>query len=298
MATMTANLGLTKPDYTDAADVGVLNGNFDLLDQAIAENRKQIVRSGNVQNLLDNSDFSNPVNQRGQDNYTGIGYAIDRWRTWDDTAVVVVRDGYISHDNSLFQYIPGLKKDQTYTLAVCNSSDVVFVYSGKPEDLGGTAEIAIHYDPGSDVVAIIISGTVWGIKWAALYEGEYTEETLPPYVPKGYAAELAECQRYYQRSYINTPESSVSNAVCCYSIAASTYGGGMVLFPTTMRITPTVTVYSPKSGNAGCICDFMSETDVTNITTIKTAKGFQIRGGGKLTIGNCYIWHYEASADL
>jgi hypothetical protein len=32
----------------------------------------------------------------------------------------------------------------------------------------------------------------------ALYEGEYTIETLPPYIPKGYAAELAECQRYFQ----------------------------------------------------------------------------------------------------
>ena len=29
--------------------------------------------------------------------------------------------------------------------------------------------------------------------WAALYEGEYTANTLPPYVPKGYAAELAAC---------------------------------------------------------------------------------------------------------
>ena len=34
-------------------------------------------------------------------------------------------------------------------------------------------------------------------KWAALYEGEYTAETLPEYQPKGYGAELAECQRYY-----------------------------------------------------------------------------------------------------
>ena len=34
--------------------------------------------------------------------------------------------------------------------------------------------------------------------WAALYEGEYTAETLPEYQPKGYGAELAECQRYYQ----------------------------------------------------------------------------------------------------
>jgi hypothetical protein len=36
------------------------------------------------------------------------------------------------------------------------------------------------------------------MEWCALYEGEYTAETLPEYQPKGYAAELAECQRYYR----------------------------------------------------------------------------------------------------
>lgn len=34
------------------------------------------------------------------------------------------------------------------------------------------------------------------VEWAALYEGTYTADTLPPYVPKGYSAELAECMRY------------------------------------------------------------------------------------------------------
>jgi hypothetical protein len=34
-------------------------------------------------------------------------------------------------------------------------------------------------------------------EWVALYEGEYTAETLPSYVSKGYAAELLACQMYY-----------------------------------------------------------------------------------------------------
>ena len=37
------------------------------------------------------------------------------------------------------------------------------------------------------------------IRWAALYEGSYDASTLPAYQPKGYAAELAECQRYFER---------------------------------------------------------------------------------------------------
>ena len=43
------------------------------------------------------------------------------------------------------------------------------------------------------------TGTAAVVRWAALYEGEYTAETLPPYVPKGYAVELSECLRYYRR---------------------------------------------------------------------------------------------------
>ena len=35
MATTTTNLGLTKPDYTDAADIAVINTNMDTVDAAI-----------------------------------------------------------------------------------------------------------------------------------------------------------------------------------------------------------------------------------------------------------------------
>lgn len=37
MATVTANIGLTKPGYTDSAEVGVLNANFDIIDGKIGD---------------------------------------------------------------------------------------------------------------------------------------------------------------------------------------------------------------------------------------------------------------------
>ena len=68
---------------------------------------------------------------------------------------------------------------------------------------------------------------------AALYEGEYTAETLPPYVPKGYAAELAECLIYYRKIKANneTFPGYAANGVA-YAFIALTQ---------TMRISPTVT---------------------------------------------------------
>ena len=51
--------------------------------------------------------------------------------------------------------------------------------------------VSIHNRKGSVLDASV------DVQWAALYEGSYTADTLPPYIPKGYGAELAECQRYF-----------------------------------------------------------------------------------------------------
>lgn len=53
-------------------------------------------------NLLDNWYFGNPVNQRGQTEYTAAGYTIDRWKL-DVGGAVTLEDGYIC-----------LKKSGTY----------------------------------------------------------------------------------------------------------------------------------------------------------------------------------------
>ena len=42
-------------------------------------------------NLLDNSDFRNPVNQKGQTSYTEVGYTIDRWYK-ENFSVLTVND--------------------------------------------------------------------------------------------------------------------------------------------------------------------------------------------------------------
>ena len=76
------------------------------------------------------------------------------------------------------------------------------------------------------------TGTAAVVRWAALYEGEYTAETLPPYVPKGYAAELAECLRYYRKIKSNNETFS----------GYATGGVAYAFIPLqTMRIAPTVT---------------------------------------------------------
>ena len=58
-------------------------------------------------NLLDNSDFTNPVNQKGQGSYSGTGYSIDRWYTPNSNFVVSiigssVRFSSVSSSSSYF----------------------------------------------------------------------------------------------------------------------------------------------------------------------------------------------------
>lgn len=131
----------------------------------------------NPVNLLDNSDFTNLVAQSGiGGNHGTISYAADRW---------AMISGTVSYTAGT-----GLTLNGTITQKLENATAAAYPYVGM---VSGTASII--YADGA--ITITSSGGV--IQWAALYTTEYTADTLPPYVPKGYAAELAECQRYYFR---------------------------------------------------------------------------------------------------
>lgn len=162
------------------------------------------VRKAAPRNLLDNSDFRNPVNQRGQtsivvnnDVYT---YFIDRWCFVDwsgnDAGTLTLTDGGISVTVEMLNFYQRFEKGvmdltKSYTLAVCYDDGTIEINKNPLFSESAFDSISFTVMPGKTV------------SWAALYEGSYTAETLPEYLPKGYGAELAECQRYYQRFFYN-----------------------------------------------------------------------------------------------
>ena len=182
-----------------------------------------------VYNLLDNSDFVHPVAQAGVNGAHGTtGYAVDRWNRTSGATVSQAADGLkiVSDKTSwtagIQQRIEAKRFADVMTFAVRGVFPVacrLFVYIGSGTTNFGTAyfqgdaaerTLVLKLTKpdgltGDEVVNVYISpdtgstGTAAVVRWAALYEGEYTAETLPPYVPKGYAAELAECLRYYRR---------------------------------------------------------------------------------------------------
>ena len=216
-----------------------------------------------VYNLLDNSDFVHPVAQAGVNGAHGAtGYAVDRWMRTSGATVSQAADGLkiVSDKTSwtagIQQRIEAKRFADVMTFAVRGVFPVacrLFVYIGSGTTNFGTAyfqgdaaerTLVLKLTKpdgltGDEVVNVYISpdtgstGTAAVVRWAALYEGEYTAETLPAYVPKGYAAELAECLRYYRKIKAD------NETFAGYAARGVAY----TFIPLTqaMRIAPTVT---------------------------------------------------------
>lgn len=180
-------------------------------------------------NLLDNSNFSDPINQRGLTQLTGLqGTAhtyglIDRWLCYGSGTVFTVENGYIKAVNNgnatcgIVQRVESgvIRAGKKYTLAckaTVGASARLSYGAGlnvhtHQIDLNAANEIHTHTftasesTDGAHIVRLctLANAQTFKVEWMALYEGEYTADDLPPYVPMGYAQELAECQRYFVR---------------------------------------------------------------------------------------------------
>lgn len=223
-------------------------------DAATAGYAKMVAsRASSPRNMLDNSDFRNPVNQRGKttDNATDWAYAIDRWIfgnvTYKLTTNGITLTPYGSGEEHLMaEYLE--KQDfligKKLTFAVGLSNGNVCIATGTVPQKSDWAQIAqaelngvmlsVMWSGGNNyLMPRILVGQETTVAWAALYEGEYTAETLPEYQPKGYGAELLECQRYFF--------APVSQQ---FGFANSTTGGLVLInLPTIFRIIPTITGY-------------------------------------------------------
>lgn len=190
-------------------------------------------------NFLDNSNFNQLVDQRGSGTYTGAGYGFDRWVSLNSqlTAKKIAytntttntKEGLLQLKNAntseavvygqrISPEISEWMRGKTFTFAICMLDGMIIACSGtcSAADLTDAATKIQFSATGSGGVGrievikvaetqnftariIIKAGGTVALRWAALYEGEYTADSLPAYHSKGYAAELNECRRYYQK---------------------------------------------------------------------------------------------------
>lgn len=131
----------------------------------------KLVNGAVYPSLLDNSDFTNPVNQRGvSGTISTAGYFIDRWKLVSGTVQITAE---------------GLVLNGTISQILENAAGTDVTASAS----AGTAS----YDNSTKTFTLTATGQT--ITWAKLEKGS----VATPYVPKGYGAELAECLRYFQR---------------------------------------------------------------------------------------------------
>lgn len=215
-------------------------------------------------NLLDNSDFRNPVNQRGTSSYnTAHAYCIDRWKLNDyagtGTLAVTASGVKLTSASGVAEISQKLErsasftgKNMTFAVKILGASspnilNVTFGTNHSSVEANGCT--LIHWS--NDFLIRVSSEKT--IEWAALYEGTYTADTLPEYHPKGYAAEFAECQRYF---YQTSGELVLSGYIT--GSAKRLYVGihlpEMRISPSLANPVPTMTIrttagYSPVANN-------------------------------------------------
>lgn len=256
-------------------------------------------------NLGTNTNFSNPINQRGAASYTGdrtSPHCIDRWRISNGTTYTV----------------------GTHTLSAAN-------YANRACGMWQANEIGAHQlSIGDDVtVSIYANGqlhtAVMQILDRSLYSSfvdvpaEYTcddfelvlctyagdgskynlgvypkkaltinyikwekDSVATPYVPKGYGAELAECLRYFQRVYADLRTYPTLKDVP-YRFSQSTLQ--------VMRIKPTISACGTPY-TFGCTIIALDAQPMAFTVETKITEQGQTSGAASM------LGHFDLSADL
>lgn len=256
-------------------------------------------------NLLDNSDFKNPVNQRGQTSYSGTKYTIDRWWLQTDTGTASIGDNGLTlatNDSTsckIMQYVEKLDINKVYTFVIKDTSENVYlihsVPNGRNEEQTSFGSMIVNTtnlnnENKSAFSMSLDPGTTITLTWAALYEGAYTADTLPPYVPKGYASELAECRRYY---------SDLGRRDALVSAAWGTYSGTVTL-PTVMATASPTVIVKDMNGNidkASVVSGNGEGTSIT-ITYSRTNKSVDVYPAGTGSVGQTIRYTIALSSDL
>ena len=283
-------------------------GNLKMPDseETIAEHYRQFCN----RNLLDNWYFANPVNQKGQIEFTGSGYTIDRWRSYG--AKVSINDGYISlstEGNPTFcQKSEFDLYDKTLTFSVLLANGSLCTGTGilasgtawKNTTLYEDSSIKLwlqNSDPlfntaidikGNTPVDMVAAKLEFGSSQTLAHKegSKWVLNEIPDY-----ATELAKCQRYFYKT---------QGAFEYRGIAINQWymNNGTIELPVSMRIKPTCKVFD-RHGNAGKISIRNNDESVNGILTPlsnRTLLAYAPDAG--FTIGTEYDFAIEADANL
>ena len=283
-------------------------GNLKMPDseETIAEHYRQFCN----RNLLDNWYFANPVNQKGQIEFTGSGYTIDRWRSYG--AKVSINDGYISlstEGNPTFcQKSEFDLYDKTLTFSVLLANGSLCTGTGilasgtawKNTTLYEDSSIKLwlqNSDPLFNTAIDIKGNTPVDMVAAKLELGSFQtlahkegSKWVLNEIPD-YATELAKCQRYFYKT---------QGAFEYRGIAISRWyvSSGTIELPVPMRIKPACKIFD-RSGNVGKISTRNTgETVNGSIAAVTNRVVYAYATDANFVTGTEYDFAIEANANL
>lgn len=231
--------------------------------------------------------FGGGVQNNAQDRSYPFAYTINAADTWE-------------------QKVVSISGDTTGTWLKTNGSGLVLCFDlGTGPSVAGTANswAATNYQSATGATSIVAtSGATFYITGVQLEAGD----TATPFENRSYGAELALCQRYYQKSY-NTDVAVGTNILTGVSQWRNIVGNGGVFLRSTeflrtqMRATPTYVIYT-QAGVAG---SFNSFDGTSRTHTVSNLDKTSARGFGGITVTGTsvpdnaeYFYHYTASAEL
>lgn len=246
--------------------------------------------SGGNSDLIDNGNFSQPVNQRGANSYSGNGskvYTIDRWFT-ESTAspAVTIANKYITVASGaeIKQIIPAENLAEF-------PSDTDVGYTAVSRETNGTMHIANSSGLTDSKLSFVIGDANTGVtvtlgsgnwEYCALYKGIYTASDAPGYVAKPYSAQYMECLRYFRKTVLQGVAET------------NTFIAPVNMFDPPFRVIPTIMA----EGDFGA--PGVGGPSASNIS-ILAYEGFvqEIKDNNSgLTPGILYRLYVKASADM
>ena len=120
-----------------------------------------------------------------------------------------------------------------------------------------------------------------------------------PYEMQIYSDQLAQCQRYYWKTYNQSTVPGAASSTATYRTRAyvSSYAAAVVQFPVLMRTTPTVTLYNPVTGGTNSWYNTDASTSATaGLSTVMDSA--VVTESSSVTTNNSYFFQIVASAEL
>lgn len=239
-------------------------------------------------NLLINGDFK--IWQRGEAfERKSSAYTADRWKCSSSDGTTA-GNGIFRHENGLeirlkFHRIMYTMEDRDFLNILGKKVTLSWSYNGVIQ-----SETIIAENP--TIFNKIFQPGV--LNWVKLELGEIAT----PFVPKSYAEELEDCQRYYEKSYNMSalPGAIINRGQIIFPVNGVQRIDHFISFKTRKRIPPTIRIYSAVTGAQGNVSVNSSDLPVT-VSSGVGETGFHIYSSTIPTVGNA-AFHWEADSEI